>query len=288
VDAASGGALDATANPAPTPEPPGRTDCSRIGPDYLFASLDACLTSTFTCGGDEAAFADACGCGCEVPSFSESGLASTEVAAGPLVELPAECNGRSGRLALFSEAVGRLRLASDEVFVLVGMRAEQTTWSVSKADGSVSLIDVGVASPFDAETEPFVVSEHGAVVDAEGPLPAEDGFTYALEGEWLVRTPSTGGSAEPLFSADRTFAFIVFDGAYVGVTDTGVLTHAWLTDEPVEPVALEQRGAFDDDDYAAIQGIDEDAAYWSAGSDPLLRTSDGDPLALYRTCRPAQ
>jgi hypothetical protein len=32
--------------------------------------------------------------------------------------------------------------------------------------------------------------------------------------------------------------------------------------------------------------IDGDAVYWQAGADPDLRTSDGEALALIRTCHP--
>ena len=48
---------------------------------------------------------------------------------------------------------------------------------------------------------------------------------------------------------------------------------------------IEQRGRFDDDDYNGFIAADEDAVYWKAGADPSMRTSDGDPLALFRTCR---
>jgi hypothetical protein len=172
------------------------------------------------------------------------------------------------------------------VIVLVGRGEDQATWTESKRDGSVALITAGAAALFEGEEESLVVSEGGAVAAGAGPLAAGDGFAYSLEREWLVRTSVTEGSSEALFSAEEAFAFIAYDGAYFGATQGGVLSYAPLALDSVEPVALEQRGTFDDDDYPATIGLDQDAVYWLAGSDPALRASDGDPLALFRTCRP--
>ena len=64
------------------------------------------------------------------------------------------------------------------------------------------------------------------------------------------------------------------------------MVYARVWPEPTEPTPIERRGKFDDDDYVSIIGLDDDAVYWLAGSDPAFRTEDSDPLALYRTCRP--
>jgi hypothetical protein len=211
----------------------------------------------------------------------------TAVDAGPLTALATECNGPSGNLALFDAAVSRLRLGPEEVFVLVGRGAEQAIWAVNKRDASLSFVTAGAAGLFDHdEDDPLAISTGGAVVDRLRALNAGDGFMYEYRTETLIRTPIAGGPSQALFSVTGLVAFITFDGAYFDVTDDGLLSHAALSEEPVTRVALEQRGSFDDDDYSAIMGIDRDAVYWFAGSEPALRTSDGDPLALFRTCRP--
>lgn len=70
------------------------------------------------------------------------------------------------------------------------------------------------------------------------------------------------------------------DGVTYSTSSTGelTLTHAAVT------TVVERRGHWDDDDYRSFIAVDADAVYWLAG--PLLDgTSDGDPLALFRTCR---
>lgn len=272
----------------PRPGQPSMADCRQPAEAYRLTSAEACLSYSFTCAPGEGAFVDACGCGCSASPFQESGPAWTAVDAGPLTALATECNGPSGNLALFDAAVRRLRLGPEEVFVLVGQGEEQAIWAVNKRDASLSFVTAGAASLFDLdEDNPLAVSTGGAVVDGASALNAGDGFRYEMDRTGtLIRTPIAGGPGQALFSVSGLFAFITFDGAYFDVTDDGLLSHAALFDEPVTRVALEQRGSFDDDDYSAIMGIDRDAVYWFAGSEPALRTSDGDPLALFRTCRP--
>lgn len=263
-------------------------ECRQPAEAYRLPSAEACLSYSFTCAPGEAAFVDACGCGCTAPRFSESGPAWTAVDAGPLTALARECNGPSGRLALFDAGVRRLRLGDEEVFVLVGSGEQQAIWAVSKRDASLSFVTASAASVFDLDEEdPLTVSTGGAVVDGRGALNAGDGFMYEMDRtDTLVRTPIAGGPGQALFSVSGLFVFITFDGAYFDVTGEGLLSYAALSDEPVTRVALEQRGSFDDDDYSETLGVDRDAVYWFAGSETALRTSDGDPLALFRTCRP--
>jgi hypothetical protein len=171
---------------------------------------------------------------------------------------------------------------------LVGRNDDEATWVVSKRDGLISLVTAGAGDVFDGEREPLEVSAGGAVVAHSGTLDAGDGYTYSIDAYWFVRTPTTGGSSEALFPIEEASTFIPFDGAYFGVTREGLLSYVPLATEPTEPTPIEQRGAFDDEDYPATMGLDEDAIYWFAGSDSTLRTSDDDPLALFRTCRPSQ
>ena len=65
----------------------------------------------------------------------------------------------------------------------------------------------------------------------------------------------------------------------------GELWYARVAPTPTVPVLLERRGRYDDDDYEGLIAADEDAVYWIAGVDPTMRTTDGDPLALFRACR---
>jgi hypothetical protein len=110
-----------------------------------------------------------------------------------------------------------------------------------------------------------------------------------VERDALVRIPDEGGPAEHLFEfIDELVPFtLIVDDSECYLTDGhGTLWRAEVWPVATDPVLVEQRGAFDDDDRCEVIGIDDDAVYWFAGVDPALRSSDGVPIGLYRTCRP--
>src|SRR5690606_31819457 len=84
---------------------------------------------------------------------------------------------------------------------------------------------------------------------------------------------------------DEELEAIVIDQELYAVSDRGRLWFAALSSSEQQPRILEQRGAYDDDDYASHIAVDADAVYWQAGVGTAQRTTDGDPLALYRSCR---
>lgn len=266
--------------------------CSEQPEAYLTTSAVDCLSMSFDCGPNQGTFADGCGCGCAAPPFEHSGPVSVEAQQGPVIDLLAECNGPSGLLALFTSAIERMILLEESVYLLVDSSGSgrNEIWSVDKRAGAYQLLTVGSATFFpDPLLEDAVVTSGGVVAYGSRACDGRDGYTYVVEGDELVRIPNNGGAAQPLFQfsdALSPFALIVHDSECYFTAPDGTLWHAEVWPVATDPVLVEQRGAYDDDDYIEVIGMDEDAVYWFAGADPTLRTSDGDPIALYRTCRP--
>jgi hypothetical protein len=135
----------------------------------------------------------------------------------------------------------------------------------------------GALAPFDGVAPPFPRTD--SVTDGV--------YEYRGGSEGLARVSADGTSvavAAPENVCDECFAITLRRGALYWTGADGILMGA-----PVGtglPWVLDQAGGSDcDDDYEGLAvAADDTGIYWIAG-DPGQRTSDEQPLTLYRTCR---
>ncbi len=114
---------------------------------------------------------------------------------------------------------------------------------------------------------------------------SENSLFYATSGE-IYRLPKDGGPgglvADAFDIGDAEFA--VAESTLIWASDQGLLFAENLSDPGLQSVQVDERGAWDDDDYLPRVVGDAEAAYWMAGPDVDHRSSDGDPLALFVAC----
>lgn len=231
-----------------SPLPPLVEAVCRDQPVQLaYATSSECAKLGFRCATGHVAFFDECGCGCSVPDFGESeGVNAThEDTEGRI----AGCGGVVGQLALFVEPVREVNLTADAVIV----RTESSWWSIDKRTAVLTAFPLDEPPEFDR-------------VDL-GVAPTE-----------------TERSRLAAVTESEQWGGVVVDGDLYASSNLGRL---WVVPRsPDEPARmLEQHGSYDDDDYNPPIQVDADAVYWQAGVDFVERTTDGDPLALYRSCR---
>ncbi len=274
--------------------------------DRYIADKPSCAEIAFRCNLGEGAFIDDCGCGCDLFRddyfVDEKGDYAEEVIhikdVERQVDLPTECNGPSGYFAAFTEYddIPLMVMQEDAVLIwasLGGIRG--TAWRVEKTTGNLTVLPTLYIDFFlEARHNPTITAGGLVVYRLSRPCGGGDGYIYDTRDGSLFRRPENAPakkeSDEFVFDYTHTggmSVFLVFDSDFYASNESGELWHAKVWPEPTEPVLVEKRGAWDDDDYSSIMGIDNDAVYWTAGANPEQRASgSGLELALYRTCRP--
>jgi hypothetical protein len=240
--------------------------CRRAAGDYVATTAEACLGLTFRCDPGAAAFADACGCGCDRTPFDETD-------GTPFEDVTVDCGGPSGVFAMFESTPKRLVIGEAEVFAWVEtIRSGATVvWAIDKRTGGVRLLPAGT------EPEPM----RGAVVSDDESFES-DGVRYSFDEPTLS---ADMGQGEILLDEACDFpAVLVVDSELYLTCENGALYRAFVAPFAA-PDIVEQRGELDDDDYALMLGADPDAVYWLSGPYLDARVSDQDPLVLYRYCR---
>lgn len=214
---------------------------------FAYTSVSDCASRGFRCSVGQQAFRNECGCGCSEPIFRESGgVNAGGAASGTRI---AACGGVVGELALFGEPVRELTSTSEGVWV----RTQSNWWSI---DTRTALL---TAHSLDAPPQRNVVGLGSAPTETQTQrLVAETDI-----GEWRG---------------------VVVDNEFYAASDTGQLWVLDLSDDSA-PRVIDRHGAYDDDDYEPLILVDSEAVYWQAGVDFVQRTTDGDPIALYRSCR---
>jgi hypothetical protein len=199
--------------------------------------------------------------------------------------LPTSCSGDSGQFAFFEVAFDSIFFAQDNLYFWVeGERnVPDAIWGVDKEAGGYALVShTEAVDILSAPVGGTVSLERDDVFESEE-------YIYSREEQWLVRSGFGAEGPEPLFeipeSGDDAMVFLVIQNEFYSTSSEGALWYAKVAPSPTEPAIIEERGRYDDDDYTGFIAADEDAVYWKAGADPSMRTSDGDPLALFRTCR---
>ncbi len=231
-------------------QPPLRlSTCGQVVLEFAYLSPEACTSSAFRCPPGRAAFFNECGCGCrERPAGAQ--VVDDALQAQTEAVRRLGCGGVVGELLLLDEPFHDLVV--DAAFV--HLQTAQRWWSVDKMTALLTphpvdvMPDLSQAQPL-TPADPTQLERLGSVLESE------------------------------------ELAAIVVERELYAVSDRGRLWFADLSSAQTEPRQLERHGAYDDDDYDSHIGTDADAVYWQAGLDFVSRTSDGAPLALYRTCR---
>jgi hypothetical protein len=242
--------------------------CQQAEEDYVWTSTEECLALTFRCDPGAAAFADACGCGCDNTPFAESD-------GTPFGDVTLDCGGLSGVFATFEFTPERLVIGETDVFAWVerpGRPPATALWAIDKQTGDVRLLPPG------AEPEPMP----GAVVS--GPRSFQsNGVRYWYDEPTLFA--DTGNGNVPLFDISCSIpALIIIDSELYLTCEDGALKRGFVA-PLVAPTVVDQRGSMDDDDYGLILGADAEAVYWLGGPYSDAGVYDQDPLVLYRYCR---
>jgi hypothetical protein len=196
----------------------------------------------------------------------------------------------------FATGTKRVVVGEDAVYIWVDPKRadplnnpgpEEVLWRVDKKTRGLTVVP-------DASQ---VIPETALVKVEEKTSPQISGaYSFTVKGSalgddhlCLYRIPLAGGPPEMVFafppSGRGTSWFIVVGDDFYGTDNDGSLWHASALPGGAPPALIEQRGAYDDDDYSPLLGADRDVVYWQAGADPDLYTADGAPMMLFRKCR---
>jgi len=122
--------------------------------------------------------------------------------------------------------------------------------------------------------------------DRASALQASGDFVYFSHEDDIYRLTENGSSLEIIGDTREAGdgAFTVTESTVFWSGDKGILYANDNADGDPLGETLDQRGAWDNDDYEPMIAADDVAVYWVAGPDPAVRSSDGDPLSLFVAC----
>jgi len=276
-------------------------NCNHREDEYI-VDLSTCSETSLRCSLGEGLFIDKCGCGCTLfrsnYSMSQGRYESAVIPireVKPEVDILTECNGPSGYLVAFTHTSHFYYMVMQEADILIWVGSNRgTAWRVAKTTGGLTFVPTLNVDFFQQAQLNSPITSAGFVAHHRSrPCGGGDNFIYDTKDGRLIRRPQ-GALAEEgekdLFEFPQTggtSVYLVSGSDFYATGELGDLWHAKVWPKPTEPVLVEDRGAWDDDDYSSLIGIDHDAVYWTAGASPDRRASSGGvPLALYRTCRP--
>lgn len=279
MDPADGNWIDLLAAPAGDIDVERLGRCDRPPTDYR-GDWRACTGEFLDCAPPLGVFVDGCGCGCGMPSY-EVPFESP----APDEQVPGDCPGPSGAFALLESEFDRLVIGVDSLFLIsasAALRSDEGriawAWQVDKLTARLRLVPLAdvVAAPSSYVADSNRGGGYGADADA-----------YFRLDDYLMRASSAAESSRilPLPDADdQCSTFVVAGSEFYASSSAGSLWRAPLEPSTSQPTLEEQRGAYDDDDYSPLLGIDAQAVYWQAARGFSERV-DAERLTLFRNCR---